>query len=175
MPDEQSNRSFIDYYETLQVSPNADSETIERVYRILAKRYHPDNNHTGDAEKFRMLAEAFRVLSDSEKRAAYDVKYDRAQAHQWRIFVEPHRPTASRPTEGYKRESYPCYTTPAGRMRRIQEWESLTWRGCSAALRSTWSFTFGISGKRVGFSVAMMDGLLLQLVVWTPLEITVYC
>jgi len=89
MPDEQSNRSFIDYYETLQVSPNADSETIERVYRILAKRYHPDNNHTGDAEKFRMLAEAFRVLSDSEKRAAYDVKYDRAQAHQWRIFVEP--------------------------------------------------------------------------------------
>jgi len=89
MPDEQDHGPSIDYYETMQVSPNADFETIERVYRILAKRYHPDNNHTGDAEKFRMLAEAFRVLSDSEKRAAYDVKYERAQAHRWRIFVEP--------------------------------------------------------------------------------------
>jgi curved DNA-binding protein CbpA len=38
-----------DYYEILQVSPLADSETIERVFRHLAKRYHPDNQESGDA------------------------------------------------------------------------------------------------------------------------------
>ena len=43
--------SFIDYYEDLQVSPNADQETIERVYRLLAKRYHPDNHLTGAPRK----------------------------------------------------------------------------------------------------------------------------
>jgi curved DNA-binding protein len=39
---------FMDYYEILQVSPNADQTTIERVYRLLAKKYHPDNAEEGD-------------------------------------------------------------------------------------------------------------------------------
>ena len=47
--------SFVDYYEDLQISPNADLETIERVYRLLAKRYHPDNQATGSIEKFGRL------------------------------------------------------------------------------------------------------------------------
>jgi len=53
----------------------------------LAKRYHPDNNHTGNVAKFRLLTEAYRVLSDAEKRAAYDVNYEEARARQWNIFV----------------------------------------------------------------------------------------
>ena len=61
---------FIDYYEDLQVSPNADMETIERIYRLFAKRYHPDNSISGDAEKFNVIAEAYRLLSDPEKRGA---------------------------------------------------------------------------------------------------------
>jgi curved DNA-binding protein CbpA len=44
--------SFNDYYEALQLSPNADLETIERVFRMLAKRYHPDNDQTGNVDKF---------------------------------------------------------------------------------------------------------------------------
>jgi hypothetical protein len=80
--------SFVDYYETLQVSPNADLETIERVFRILAKRYHPDNDHSGDPEKFNILVIAYRVLSSPEKRAAYDVKYERARALRWKLFDE---------------------------------------------------------------------------------------
>ena len=87
MPDKASKESFVDYYEHLQLSPNADFETIERVYRLLAKRYHPDNNHTGNVAKFRLLTEAYRVLSDAEKRAAYDVNYEKARARQWNIFV----------------------------------------------------------------------------------------
>lgn len=69
--------TFRDYYEILQLSPNADQETIERVYRLLAKKYHPDSPHSGDAEKFRELVEAFRVLSDPVKRAGYDATYER--------------------------------------------------------------------------------------------------
>jgi hypothetical protein len=66
-----SENTFTDYYEDLQISSNADVETIERVYRLLAKRYHPDNNGTGDAEKFNIITTAYRELSDPEKRAAF--------------------------------------------------------------------------------------------------------
>lgn len=62
----------LDYYEILQVNPTADQEMIERAYRLLAKRYHPDNILTGDPGKFSVLIEAYGVLSDPEKRARYD-------------------------------------------------------------------------------------------------------
>jgi curved DNA-binding protein CbpA len=79
---------FIDYYEILQLSQRADQETIERVYRLLAKRYHPDNENTGDAEKFDALVKAYRALSDPERRAGYDVKYEEGNSHQWNIFSD---------------------------------------------------------------------------------------
>jgi len=66
---------FEDHYEDLQVSSNADQETIERVYRLLAKRYHPDNNGSGSVEKFDIITKAYKVLSQPEKRAAYDATY----------------------------------------------------------------------------------------------------
>jgi len=65
--------SRLDCYEVMQLSPNADAETIARVYRLLAARYHPDNRETGDSEKFIRLSEAYQILSDPEKRARYDV------------------------------------------------------------------------------------------------------
>jgi curved DNA-binding protein CbpA len=74
-----------DYYEILQLSPKADQETIGRVYRSLAKRYHPDNKHTGDDHKFNLLTEAYRALSDPEKRAAYDAQYESANARDWAL------------------------------------------------------------------------------------------
>ena len=71
-----NQNSYVDYYEDLQVSPNADLETIERVYRLLAKRYHPDNSHTGNSEKFNIITSAYKVLSDAEKRAAFDARHE---------------------------------------------------------------------------------------------------
>jgi curved DNA-binding protein CbpA len=81
-----SQNSFEDYYERLQLSPNSDAETIERVYRLLAKRYHPDNRETGCVEKFGLINRAYTVLSDPDKRAAYDIKYDENRSLTWQIF-----------------------------------------------------------------------------------------
>ena len=69
--------SAADYYEALQISPNADTDMVSRVYRLLAQRFHPDNRETGDSERFRRVHEAYSVLSDPERRAQYDVHYQR--------------------------------------------------------------------------------------------------
>ena len=83
---ENTNGSFIDFYEILQISPKADGETIHRVYRLLALRYHPDNRETGDQSTFEDVLKAYRVLSDPEARAAYDVKHSREERLRWKIF-----------------------------------------------------------------------------------------
>lgn len=75
-----------DYYEVLQVHPKADPETIHRVYRLLAQRYHPDNTESGNAETFRTLLAAYNVLSDPEKRAAYDIHLQSYRQTRYRIF-----------------------------------------------------------------------------------------
>jgi len=74
-----------DYYEVLQVSANADPETIDRVYRLLAQRFHPDNQQTGNEDRFRTLLEAYTVLRDPEKRARYDVLYQQHRQDRWRL------------------------------------------------------------------------------------------
>lgn len=62
-----------DYYEVLGVPRTASLEDIKRSYRRLARQYHPDVNKTGDAEeRFKEIAEAYAVLSDSDKRSRYD-------------------------------------------------------------------------------------------------------
>jgi curved DNA-binding protein CbpA len=61
-----------DHYEFLQISPNAEPETIHRVYKFLAGRFHPDVPETGDAEKFTLLKHAYDVLSNPAMRAKYD-------------------------------------------------------------------------------------------------------
>ena len=83
-----SRSFFSDYYEILQVSRNADAETIDKVYRILAKRYHPDNGLSGDLQSFNALLEAHEVLSDPAKRADYDRRYDTIRAGELRRAVE---------------------------------------------------------------------------------------
>ena len=75
----------VDYYEVLQVSVTAEPETVHRVYRILAQRYHPDNADTGSDSRFRQIAEAYRVLSDPEERARYDAQHERQQQERWRL------------------------------------------------------------------------------------------
>jgi curved DNA-binding protein CbpA len=75
-----------DHYEVLQLSPRADQTTIQRVFRHLAKRYHPDNQESGDADRFKQVMDAFEVLSDPARRAQYDARYQDLREAHWRIF-----------------------------------------------------------------------------------------
>lgn len=79
-------RKFIDYYELMQISPKAQPETIQRVYRILASRCHPDNPLTGDVERFLKLKQAFEVLNNPDKRAEYDEEYTLQQMLPVEVF-----------------------------------------------------------------------------------------
>jgi curved DNA-binding protein len=80
-----SNQPGDDWYETLQISPNADADTIQRIFRLLAQKYHPDNQDTGDAARFRKLHDAYIVLSDAERRAQYDATYEGLRRERWRF------------------------------------------------------------------------------------------
>jgi curved DNA-binding protein len=65
--------TYTDYYEVLGVPRDADTDTIRRSYRKLARKYHPDLNSDSDAEeRFKELGEAYEVLSDPDKRERYD-------------------------------------------------------------------------------------------------------
>lgn len=67
---------FVDYYELLEISPKASSETIERIFRYFAMRYHPDNRDTGNESRFNEIVEAHNTLKDPVKRAQYDIHYE---------------------------------------------------------------------------------------------------
>ena len=67
-----SNRK--DYYKILEVSKNATLDDIRKAYKQLAKKYHPDVcKEPGAEEKFKDIAEAYSILSDSDKRRRYDL------------------------------------------------------------------------------------------------------
>lgn len=64
---------YKDYYKIMGVERNASADDIKRAYRKLARKYHPDVSKEPDAEaKFKDVGEAYEVLKDAEKRAAYD-------------------------------------------------------------------------------------------------------
>jgi curved DNA-binding protein CbpA len=75
-----------DYYEFLQISPKAEAATIQRIYRFMASRFHPDNPVTGDPETFLQLKHAYEVLSDPQRRAAYDAKHETSEIRPNPIF-----------------------------------------------------------------------------------------
>lgn len=81
-----SNNEGEDHYEVLQLSPNAEFETIQRVFRILAQRYHPDNQETGNVDLFRKVKQSYDVLIDPDMRAAYDVQRDASRKDRLKIF-----------------------------------------------------------------------------------------
>jgi curved DNA-binding protein CbpA len=67
--------SVRNYYEVLQLSPNAAQLVITKVYRLLAAYYHPDNKQTGDEEKFKQVLKAYEVLSDPARRSKYNLEF----------------------------------------------------------------------------------------------------
>ena len=92
-----TEQKFVDHYEILQLSPNATGETVERVFRFLAKRYHPDNQDTGDAVQFAAIHTAYELLTNPVSRASYDAKYEHNRAVTWKISSRK-GPTTAAPT-----------------------------------------------------------------------------
>jgi hypothetical protein len=76
----------VNFYDILQVSRTADTDTIHRIFHVLAQRYHPDNRETGNEDRFRQIVEAHRVLSDRERRAAHDIWLISEEKTRLRIF-----------------------------------------------------------------------------------------
>ena len=82
-----------DLYEVLGIKKGATKDEIKSAYRKLAKKYHPDNHETGDAEKFKEIQEAYDILYDDQKRAAYD-------QFGWAAFEQGAGQPGSNPFEG---------------------------------------------------------------------------
>ena len=80
--------TFTDYYEILEISPNANSETIDRIFRYFAQRYHPDNQDTGDRLRFDEIVEANDTLRDPVKRAQYDIQHKNHSGFRWKLAEE---------------------------------------------------------------------------------------
>ena len=78
----------VDFYEVLEISPNANADTIDRVFRFLAQRFHPDHAETGNTEKFTQIVKAHETLRDPERRAKYDLHYKKSSSYQWGLVEE---------------------------------------------------------------------------------------
>jgi curved DNA-binding protein CbpA len=89
-----SGNEFVDYYELLQLNPNADNQTIEHIFRHLAKKFHPDNAECADTVRFQQVVEAHRTLTDPETRAGYDARYQDYWNRKWGVASEASRTSA---------------------------------------------------------------------------------
>ena len=80
--------SLPDYYRILEVDPQASKEVIEKAYRALSLKYHPDKNTSQNREdaarKWMEVRKAYEVLSDNAQRAAYDAA---RRKQMWDVFL----------------------------------------------------------------------------------------
>lgn len=68
-------------YDVLNVTRDNTKGEIAKIYRVLARRFHPDNRDTGDEEKFKVVANAYEILKDDEARKDYDYMLDNPEAY----------------------------------------------------------------------------------------------
>lgn len=134
-----------DYYELLDIAPTATAEEVKRAYYRQARRYHPDRNPDDAAaeERFKLIAEAYRVLGDADERYQYD---------GW---LERHRRLAHAP----ELESMPRHTRVSarhGRERRSERRERAERRGSRAGRGTTRVRPFLLSTRRPPSLAAMV-------------------
>ncbi len=71
----------LNFYQILQVNPEAEETVIRHSFRYLAGKYHPDNSDTGSKEKFDQIVEAWKILSDKNRRSEYDASLKETGQH----------------------------------------------------------------------------------------------
>ena len=98
-------------YEILEVSENASKEIVEKAYKVLAKKYHPDLQAEGDKQeaekKMKQINEAYEVLSDEEKRKEYDLKLAQERSKE-----EVQKQSQSEYNQNQYRQPYQTQTKP---------------------------------------------------------------
>ena len=116
---------FIDYYELMQISPNAERETIQRVYHMLARRYHPDQPNTADMERFLLLNEAYEVLGNPRGGSNTTPLTTRAISNRWMFLTYASFRSAStaKPTAAWE---FSAWSITGGEPTRMIP-ESLCW------------------------------------------------
>jgi curved DNA-binding protein CbpA len=82
-----STLPFVNWYEVLGVPPDANDETLRRVYHIVAGRFHPDNTDSGDLDRFLQVKEAFELLSDPKRRKDFDADLARHNQEPIPVFL----------------------------------------------------------------------------------------
>ena len=90
------------HYDILGINQNASQEEIKKAYFEMAKKYHPDAGDETEIQKFHEVAEAYKVLSDSDSRKAYDLSLEPIEEGAKKVETEPADQTA----RTGKRESY---------------------------------------------------------------------
>jgi len=85
----------VDHYRTLQVTRDAEPEVVERAYKALCRKYHPDRSAGDDVSiatrKMQAINEAYRVLGDPAARRAYDTTLAPERERGWDVFMERYR------------------------------------------------------------------------------------
>ena len=135
---------FTDHYEILEISPNANSETIERIFRYLASRYHPDNQDTGDLSRFSEIVEAHNTLKDpvNARSTIFSIKTIWAPAGNW-----PRKPAtlkASNKMSSFRTGCCRFFMSNADKISTIPASAITSLNDCQAVRVSIWSFTSGI-------------------------------
>lgn len=98
------NEDFVDYYELLQLNPKAETDTIQRVFRMLAQRFHPDNVETGNEQIFQQMLKGYHILIDPAQRASYDAQHRAQLQVKWQVFGKSD-PVNTQVEERRKREA----------------------------------------------------------------------
>ena len=145
-----SEQAFVDHYEILQVSQTADTETIERVFRLLAKRYHPDNAVTGDPQQFDEVRKAYDLLSNPERRQSTTSPTTTRRATSGESSTKGRRRTVVSRIGGCFMAFFHCSTSRDGEIQRMAGLEWFISNEPSEFHGNISSFRCGICGDAAG-------------------------
>jgi curved DNA-binding protein CbpA len=123
---------MIDYYEILEISPNASQEVIREVYKVLLHRYNVEHDaeDRSEIQKLHQLNLAYEVLSDFDKRQIYDEEFGKAKTFQNEAAQQNQSPLRTMESQAFDANSNECMAllkTKPGASNNASFWSRLRW------------------------------------------------